>query len=113
MSFRIEKVNSLLAKEVSAILNKKIREIGLGFITVTKAECSKDLRSARIWILILDKDKGRNLKILKDNIRQIQAELNQKIELKFCPKIHFRLDKSEDNYNKIDKLLKDEEKKLG
>lgn len=112
MSYKIEKVNSLIAQEVSNILNKKIRDSGLGFVTVTAAECSKDLKSARIWVSILDKDKFGNLKILKDNIREIQTELNRRINMKFCPKIHFCLDNSEENYSRIDKLLKDERKKL-
>jgi ribosome-binding factor A len=112
MPYKIEKVNSLLVKEISIILSRKTREKGLGFITVTAAECSKDLRSARVWVSILDKDKEKNLKTLNDNIRDIQTELNKRIDMKFCPKIHFRLDKSEDNLARINKLLKDEKKKL-
>lgn len=112
MSFKIEKVNSLLAQEVSNILNKKMRDEGLGFVTVTAAECSKDLRSARIWVSILDVDKEKNLKILKDNMRQIQNELIRRVDMKYCPKIHFRLDNSQENFSKIDKLLADEKKEL-
>lgn len=112
MSHKIEKVNSLLAQEVSDILNKKMRDTGLGFVTVTAAECSKDLRSARIWVSILDTDKEKNLKILRDNIREIQSELIRHIEMKYCPKIHFRLDNSQENLSKIDKLLAKEKKKL-
>lgn len=110
MSFKMEKVNSLLVEEVSSILNKK-RFLGLGFITVIGAECAKDLRSARIWISIFDEPE-KNLKILKDHLYEIQRELNKRLELKFVPRIHFRLDKSEENYTRIDKLLKDEDKKL-
>lgn len=112
MPYKIEKVNSLLAQEVSYILNKKMHDVGLGFVTVTAAECSKDLRSARIWISILDADKEKNFKILKDNIREIQNELIRRVDMKYCPKIHFRLDNSQENLSKIDKLLADEKKKL-
>ncbi|MBU2595518.1 30S ribosome-binding factor RbfA [Patescibacteria group bacterium] len=111
MPFRIEKVNSLLVQEISNILNKT-RFLGLGFVTVTSAECAKDLKSAKIWISIMDKNKDKTLSILKGHLREIQKELNQRIEIKFCPKIRFYLDKSEDNYFKIDKLLKDEKRDL-
>lgn len=110
MSFKMEKVNSLLMEEVSNILNKK-RFLGLGFITVTSAECAKDLKSARIWVSIFD-NQEKNLQILKDHLYEIQRELIKRLELKFVPKIHFRLDKSQENYSKIDKLLADEKKKL-
>ena len=111
MSFKMEKVNSLLAEEVSSILNKK-RFLGLGFMTVTSADCAKDLRSAKIWVSILD-NQEKNLQILKENIYEIQRELNKRLELKFVPRIHFKLDKSQENLSRIDKLLTDEEKKLG
>jgi len=111
MSFKIEKVNSLLVQEVSNILNKSMRLSGLGFVTVTYAECAKDLRSARIWVSIFE-NKEKNLKILMDNKYQIQKELNKRIHMKFVPRIHFRLDKSQDHYDRIEKLLKKEEKKL-
>jgi ribosome-binding factor A len=112
MSFKIEKVNSLLAQEISYILNKKMRDDGLGFVTVTAVDCSKDLRNARIWVSILDANKEKNFKILKDNIREIQSELIRRVDMKYCPKIHFRLDNSQENLSKIDKLLADEKKKL-
>lgn len=110
MSFKIEKVNSLLVEEVSRILNKK-RFLGLGFVTVTGADCAKDLRSTRIWISIFDEPE-KNLKILKDHLYEIQRELNQRLEMKFTPRIHFQLDKSQGNLSRIDKLLDDEKKKL-
>jgi ribosome-binding factor A len=112
MSYKIEKVNSLLSQEVSNILNKKIHNKGLGFVTVTGAECSKDLKTAHIWISVMDKNKEESLKILKSHIREIQRELIRRVDMKYCPKINFRLDESEDNYRRIDKLLKDEEKRL-
>ncbi len=110
MSFKMEKVNSLLTEEVSQILNKK-RFLGLGFMTVTSAECAKDLRSARIWVSIFAEPE-KNLTILKNHLYEIQRELNKRVEMKFVPKIHFRLDKSQENYSKIDKLLENEKKKL-
>lgn len=110
MSFKIEKVNSLLVEEISLILNKK-RFLGLGFVTVTGADCAKDLRSAKIWVSIFAEPE-KNLKILKDHLYEIQRELNKRVEMKFMPRIHFRLDKSEENYTRIDKLLKDEDRKL-
>lgn len=109
----MEKVNSLLAQEVSNILNKKRREAGLGFVTVTAAECSKDLKSARIWVSILDKDKLKNFEILKSHLREIQHELIKRVEMKYCPKIHFRLDKSGEHYSKIEKLLDEEKREIG
>lgn len=110
MSFKIEKVNSLLVEEISRILNKK-RFLGLGFVTVTGADCAKDLRSAKIWVSIFTEPE-KNLKILKDHLYEIQRELNKRVEMKFMPRIHFRLDKSGENYTRIDKLLKDEDRKL-
>lgn len=110
MSFKIEKVNSLLIEEVSRILNKK-RLLGLGFITVTSADCAKDLRSAKIWVSIFAEPE-KNLKILKDHLYEIQKELNKRIEMKFAPRIHFRLDKLEEKHSRVEELLQDEEKKL-
>lgn len=112
MSYKIERVNSILSQEVSTIINNKMRNLGLGLVTITAAECSSDMRSANIWISVFDKDKKKSLEILNKNIYEIQQELNRRLEMKYVPKIFFRLDKSEDNYAHIDKLIKDEEKKI-
>jgi ribosome-binding factor A len=61
----------------------------------------------------MGQDPEKALKLLNDKIYEIQKKLNRRIEMKFVPKIHFRLDKSGENVAKIDKLLKREKKDLG
>ncbi len=105
-SLRLAKVNQLIKKEVSKLLENEM-EKELGLITVMDVEVSPDLKQAYIWISIFDKNKISQItKRLEEITPYLQKILNKKLTLKYVPKIIFRIDKSQDYVQKIDKLFK-------
>jgi len=111
MSYKMEKVNEVLAHEVGIIINKIISKNKGTLTTVTACECSKDLRSAVIWISILGNKKNESLDILNKNIYEIQGLLNKRMKMKYVPRIKFRLDRSHQKYDRIEKILKNNKTK--
>ena len=104
-SHRIAKVNSLIEKELGIIL----REFLIGqnsLATITKVETSKDMRWSKIWISVLGNDEDKILNFLKDNIYDIQGELNHKFATKIIPKLQFFLDTSGKYAQHIDEVIK-------
>ena len=75
-------------------------------LSVIKLEMSPDLKNA--YIYISSYDETSNEEVL-DKIEQsrdfIAKEVVKLIELKFTPKLIFRLDESMDNFDKINNLL--------
>ncbi len=90
---RVDKLNSLVQREVSGLLQRHI-EFPLGvMVTTMRADVSDDAESARIWLSVLPDDRGQDvLDLLNQRIAEIQRLLNRRLVMKFVPKIIFKLD---------------------
>ncbi len=75
-------------------------------ITVSEVRPSPDLRQATVYCLPLGgRDKDKIMPALKREAPLIRGSLGKKIEMKFTPELHFRLDASFDEADRIDALL--------
>jgi len=85
-------------------------DISIKSITVSFVKMSKDLRMANVYIMPLGgKDKADIINNLNDNKYIFQKFLSKaKLNSKFTPKIHFFLDDTFDEAEKIEKLLLNE-----
>ena len=82
-------------------------EISIKSITVSFVKMSKDLRIANIYIMPLGGENKNNIiEKLNENKFIFQKFLSKaKLNSKFTPKIHFYLDDTFDEAEKIEKLL--------
>ena len=85
-------------------------EISIKSITVSFVKMSKDLRMANVYIMPLGgEDQTNVINNLNDNKYIFQKFLSKaKLNSKFTPKIHFFLDDTFDEAEKIEKLLSNE-----
>ena len=85
-------------------------EISIKSITVSFVKMSKDLRMANVYIMPLGgEDQTNIINNLNDNKYIFQKFLSKaKLNSKFTPKIHFFLDDTFDEAEKIEKLLSNE-----
>ena len=85
-------------------------DISIKSITVSFVKMSKDLRMTNVYIMPLGgKDKTTIINSLNDNKYIFQKFLSKaKLNSKFTPKIHFFLDDTFDEAEKIEKLLSNE-----
>ena len=85
-------------------------EISIKSITVSYVKMSKDLRMANVYIMPLGgEDQTNIINNLNDNKYIFQKFLSKaKLNSKFTPKIHFFLDDTFDEAEKIEKLLSNE-----
>ena len=88
----------MLKEEVADILRKELKDPRLGFITVTDAEITSDLRHAKGFISVMGSDEVRaeNMKILKKAQHYIRQLVGKRIRMKVLPDIEFKLDTSVD-----------------
>lgn len=107
MSHRIDKVESLIKEEISLIFLYKLRDPELGFVTITNVKVSPDLRIAKIYISVFDKEKrGAVLEKINASNGYIRSELAHRIKIKFTPELKFFIDDTLDYVEKIDGLIK-------
>jgi len=102
MSKRISKVNQVIKEELARLIQKKFAP---KFITVTDVETSLDLSYAKIWISVYNENTKKVLQELAHAAPNFQTYLGKKLFIKNIPKLTFRLDKSAERVEKIDKLL--------
>jgi len=91
------KVNSFLQEKISEILTQKV-EVPFDFlITITKVNCSSDLKTAQVFVSVLPIAKAEEaLKFLNNRRREIQKFLAKDWRLKFLPVLTFFNDDTEE-----------------
>ena len=111
-SHRVDKVEQLIKEEISFILLHKMQDEDLGFITVTDVKASADLKIAKIYLSVLQKER-REFVLNKINQRlgHIRRKLAHRIRIKFVPELKFFIDDTLDYVEKIEGLINEIHKK--
>jgi ribosome-binding factor A len=104
---RRERVEELIVREVSEILRREVSDPRIGFVTVTGAKISPDLRHARVYVSILgsEEKQAEALKGLQSAARFIRGELGKRIEMRDTPQLAFQIDASIAHGARIFELL--------
>src|SRR5258706_1116744 len=105
---RSDRVGDLILEVVAELLRKDIRDPRLQAVTLTAVKVSKDLRHARVYFNLLggQTDCDDVLAGLKSATGFIRAKVGKQLTLRFVPELEFTYDDTEDEAQRIDKLLK-------
>jgi ribosome-binding factor A len=105
-SHRIERVSELVKQQISEII-LDLNLTNCGFITVTSASVSPDLKEGRVYVSVIGNadQKKRALALLEHEHGRIQRELAHRIVLKYTPRLKFVLDETESEAQRIESLL--------
>lgn len=109
MNPRIAKLNELIKQEIGKLFLIQVNFPKGVLVTVTKVETSADLRYTDIFLSIFpfSGDNAQEIeKILKEEIYFLQRNINKKLSTKPLPRIRFKIDRSGEQAEKIDKLIK-------
>lgn len=109
MAIRMDRVNEQIKKEVGNIIDLKLKNPNItGIISVTKVKTSPDLRTARVYISLLNsKSKKNTLEGLKNASGYIRSELANRMNLRYTPELIFEIDDSMEYGAKIENILKE------
>lgn len=109
-STRQLKVNELLKRELSGVLQLKGRTLfGPELVSVTEVRISPDLSLARVYLSVFPTDnKLAVMKAISEANSSIRFELGNRVrnQLRKIPELHFYLDDTFDQLDRIDALLK-------
>ena len=106
---RANRVAEEIKKEVGDILNRKLKDPRIGFVTVTDVALTNDLQHATIYVSVLgdDDEKEASIKGLNKANGFIRTEIGKKIRLRKTPEIVFEFDEAHEHGNRIEEILKD------
>ncbi len=105
-SQRIKRVNELIKRELGTIILKQVDYPKDLLLTLTKVECSSNLRDAKIWVSIMPENKAAwILDILQRNIYHIQKTLDKRLKMRPIPKIRFLKQEKIEDTERVDEIL--------
>ena len=94
MTLRQEKIQEQLVQEVSEMIRRDLRDPRLGFVTLTGAEISRDLRHAKIFVSVLGDEAAQtqSLKALNSASGMLRGEFARRAHLRVAPDLSFHND---------------------
>ena len=96
-SNRIGRINEEIQRELADQLRrlKDPRVSQVGMVSITRVDTTSDLRYARVYISVLDKDQEKDvLKGLKSAGGFLRRELGRALQLRYTPELQFIADDS-------------------
>jgi ribosome-binding factor A len=108
MSHRIQRVNTLIRRELSDIIQHHLRDPRLGeFVTVTEVVTSADLKYAKIFVSSIggQQEETKVLGVLNAAAGFLRSELAKNIRLRHTPELSFHWDNSIEHGDRILRLI--------
>ena len=110
MSISLERLASLIQRELANIVNEEVKNSQVGYVNLTEVKVTKDLSYASIFYTILSDDQDAIQKaqqLLEKNTSKIRKRLAEKIRnIRKIPELLFKYDEALAYGNHIDQLLK-------
>ena len=106
---RTLKVASAIREVVSMAILTDIKDPRVQDVTVTFVEVAPDLRQAKVHVSIMGDETKQNLSLrgLKAAAGFLQAKVNNRIDLRYTPKLEFKLDKGVKHSLEVERILKE------
>ncbi|HUG15209.1 MAG TPA: 30S ribosome-binding factor RbfA [Thermomicrobiales bacterium] len=106
---RQERVGDLIRDEVSDIIRRDVNDPRLGFVTITRAELSPDLRYARLFVSVFadDAERKQTLEVLNRASSFIRRTLAPRLRMRSIPELSFRLDQSMEHAESVARILRE------
>ena len=108
MAYRIERVNNLIRREVSELIQYELKDPRLdNFIAITEVTTSSDLKHAKVFVSCISgkQEEQKILGVLNSASGFLRTELAKKIRLRRIPELSFHWDDSIEHGDHILRLL--------
>ena len=108
MKYRRFRMQDLFREEISEIIQREIKDPGIGFITILDVKITEDLKNAKVLYSVYgsEDEKHRTVEALKRARGYIRHALGTRVKVKFMPEIVFELDTGQAKLDRIEELLK-------
>lgn len=112
MPERQGRIETIIRKNIADIIQFKVKNPKLGFLTVSDVKVSKDFSVAKVLVsFFFDKDKKPGMEILEKSKGFIRSELSHTLDTRRCPEIVFILDDGFEKEARIEAALERGKKK--
>ena len=106
MKDRIRQVNEVFKQELGKILLREIEMPEGTVVTLTRVEASGNLQQAKVYISVVPDERGEKvLKLLGQNIYDIQQSLNERLKMRPVPKIQWVSETTTAQAQRVEEIL--------
>lgn len=107
MRYRKFRIEDQLQEEISLIIQRELRDPGIGFVTIVEVKMSDDLRVAKVYYSVYgsEDDWKRTEEALERSKGYIKFLLGKRIRIKYMPELTFHPDRSYEKILKIEAIL--------
>ena len=107
---RIGRINEDIQRTLSELIRrlKDPRVSGVGMVSIIRVDTTGDLRYARVWVSVLDKNQEKDvMRGLKSAAGYLRRELGRALQLRYTPELQFIADDSISQGAHILEVLRD------
>ena len=108
MTHRIERVNNLIRREISELIQRQVKDPRLDtFIAVTQVTTSPDLKYAKVFVSCISgkQEEQKILSVLTAASGFLRTELAKNLKLRRIPELSFHWDDSIEHGDRILRLI--------
>lgn len=106
---RVERVSSLIKRELADLLETEFREVSHALLTVTKVQMPRDLSIARVYVSIMGDPATQRVTLerLREQTPEIRRALSARIRhhLRTMPELEFLHDDTQDYVERLEALF--------
>lgn len=109
MILKKDKMNGIIQRELSQIIQVEVRDPKIGFCTITAVDMTTDLSIAKVYVTFLGKefDTRKGMEALNRSKGFIRSLLAKRLTIRKVPELIFVNDTSLEYGNKIEKIIDD------
>lgn len=112
MANRQGRIKAVIAKDISEIISREIKNPHIGLVSVNEVVVNDDYSEAKVYVTFFGDHPKTKLAELKKASGFARSSLAKKMDLYSVPKITFILDESFDKAESLDKALEREESQI-
>ena len=104
-----DRMDSILTKEISRILQFELKNPKLGFVTVTDVQCTRDMSQAKVYVSFLGQQERNDagMKILNQSKGFIRSTIAKNVKMRKVPELIFVQDTSLEQGRKIEMIIQE------
>ena len=104
---RTDKIDSILQREISSIIQFDLNDPKIGFATVSEVDVAPDLSVAKVYVSFFGKNykKRDGLEALKRSKGHIKSLLAKRVRMRRIPDLEFIVDDSLDKADRIESII--------
>lgn len=104
---RPARVANAIRREISTMIQEELKDPRIAFTTITKVEITPDLRYAKVYYTVLGSEKeAKSTEAALNSAKGfIKNAIGERLKLRFTPEIVFKMDRSREYADKMDRLF--------